>query len=139
MPDSERGPRGRLLRQQAQSEALVVEWEKKAMLAVKAGNDALAQQALLRMFEVAHEAAAYGREAAALAAATGGAAASIAVPTTFRVVDEPMPPVDLVRALHALKGKMGVADRRPRSDDTTLDDLVRELVAHADKKKRGRH
>jgi hypothetical protein len=36
---------------EAQERQFVVEWEKKAMLAVKAGNDDLAKQALLRMFE----------------------------------------------------------------------------------------
>jgi phage shock protein A len=50
----------RLQKQFEQEKALAVEWEKKAMLAVKAGNDELAKQALLRKTE--HEKLALGYE-----------------------------------------------------------------------------
>jgi phage shock protein A len=50
----------RLQKQFEQEKALSVEWEKKAMLAIKAGNDDLAKQALLRKTE--HEKLALGYE-----------------------------------------------------------------------------
>jgi phage shock protein A len=50
----------RLQKQFEQEKMLTVEWEKKAMLAVKAGNDDLAKQALLRKTE--HEKLAVGYE-----------------------------------------------------------------------------
>jgi phage shock protein A len=50
----------RLQKQFEQEKQLAVEWEKKAMLAVKAGNDELAKQALLRKTE--HEKLALGYE-----------------------------------------------------------------------------
>jgi phage shock protein A len=50
----------RLQKQLEQEKALSVEWEKKAMLAIKAGNDDLAKQALLRKTE--HEKLAVGYE-----------------------------------------------------------------------------
>lgn len=50
----------RLAKQLEQEKALSVEWEKKAMLAIKAGNDDLAKQALLRKTE--HEKLAVGYE-----------------------------------------------------------------------------
>lgn len=50
----------RLQKQFEQEKQLAVEWEKKAMLAVKAGNDDLAKQALMRKTE--HEKLALGYE-----------------------------------------------------------------------------
>jgi phage shock protein A len=50
----------RLQKQFEQERQLAVEWEKKAMLAIKAGNDELAKQALLRKTE--HEKLAVGYE-----------------------------------------------------------------------------
>jgi phage shock protein A len=50
----------RLLKQFENEKALSVEWEKKAMLAIKAGNDELAKQALNRKVE--HEKSATGFE-----------------------------------------------------------------------------
>jgi phage shock protein A len=50
----------RLQKQFEQEKQLAVEWEKKAMLAIKAGNDDLAKQALLRKTE--HEKLAVGYE-----------------------------------------------------------------------------
>ena len=50
----------RLLKQAETEKQLTVEWEKKAMLAIKAGNDELAKQALLRKTE--HEKMALGYE-----------------------------------------------------------------------------
>ena len=47
----------RLAKQQEQERALAVEWEKKAMLAVKANNDDLAKQALQRKGEHAGQGA----------------------------------------------------------------------------------
>jgi phage shock protein A len=50
----------RLQKQFEQEKTLAVDWEKKAMLAIKAGNDELAKQALLRKTE--HEKLAIGYE-----------------------------------------------------------------------------
>jgi phage shock protein A len=55
----------RLQKQLEQEKALAVEWERKAMLAVKAGNDELAKQALLRQTEHAKLAVGYEQQWAA--------------------------------------------------------------------------
>ena len=154
----------RLRKQMAQEQALAVEWEKKAMLAIKAGNDDLAKQALQRKAE--HERAAYERKSSlwdheralerleqGLAVGAVSATSSVAVPSlappersspAASTPERPAPALplgdaDLDAQLAALKQKMGVAPTTRRTSlleqHPSLKDLVRALLALKKKKK----
>lgn len=151
----------RLEKQHAFEQRLVVEWEKKAMLAVKAGNDDLAKQALLRrraheVLEVEHERAARAHvsfiEALKKGRDAGQGASStlpVAVPVGLAAGPTNVDPTedleaklaelgdgDIEAALDALKTKMGIAPRRGGVRGASVDDLARQIVAEEDKKKR---
>ena len=93
----------RMEKQQAQEEQLVVEWEKKATLALKAGDEALAQRALARKLEHQKLALTYARE---LAVKRGDHQSARELDSRVRAMSS----FDVARALDELKAKLGIRD-----------------------------